>query len=212
MSGLIEKDLRLILQKKSNFVIFIAVGTILAGTTDTHFVTAYMMMIFCILGIGTISYDEFDNGYPFLLTLPFTRKTYVLEKYVFSICTGLFGFVISNLIVIAIQLVTKNEFIMNRILESIMYQPVILVMISFMLPVQFKFGAEKARIGILLVSGGFISCLYLINRFLPDAASLFQTISEMEAGSINVILFLVSLLLLGISYLISISIMKHKEF
>lgn len=212
MSGLIEKDLRLILQKKSNFIIFIAVGSILACTTDNHFVTAYMMMIFAILGIGTISYDEFDNGYPFLLTLPFTRVTYVLEKYVFCIFSGIFGFVISNLIIIAIQLITKNVFPIEAILESFLYLPVILIMVSFILPVQLKFGAEKARIGLLLVSGGFISLLYLVNRFLPDTAALFQTIAEMKSSTVTGILYLISFVFVGISYLISTSIMKHKEF
>ena len=38
-------------------------------------------IVTAIFAITTISYDEFDNGLAFLMTLPVTRKQYVAEKY-----------------------------------------------------------------------------------------------------------------------------------
>ena len=45
-----------------------------------------------------------------------------------------------------------------------------------------------------------------------DTAALFQTIAEMKSSTVTGILYLISFVFVGISYLISTSIMKHKEF
>lgn len=48
-----------------------------------------MTMFRAMIAVGTLSYDETDNGLAFLMTLPVDRKTYVREKYLFIlICTA----------------------------------------------------------------------------------------------------------------------------
>lgn len=48
-----------------------------------------MTMFGAMIAVGTLSYDETDNGLAFLMTLPVDRKTYVREKYLFIlICTA----------------------------------------------------------------------------------------------------------------------------
>ena len=51
---------------------------------DSLFVISYAAILFTILAISTLSYDEYENGMSFLFTLPFSRNTYVVEKYLFG--------------------------------------------------------------------------------------------------------------------------------
>ena len=85
--------------QKSFFIIIIVVGCLLTmGYNDFTFMVGFITFILSLFTVSSISYDEFDNGYPFLLTLPFSRKTYVIEKYVFGLILGLTGWLVSVLI------------------------------------------------------------------------------------------------------------------
>ena len=81
MRGLICKDLRLMMVQKNFLIMLAAVALVsLAAMDDPMFVIMYMTLIFTSFILSTMSYDEFDNGFPFLFTLPITRKLYVREK------------------------------------------------------------------------------------------------------------------------------------
>lgn len=87
MKGLLVKDLKLVKnQGKILILLAIAMGAVF-GIMDANpsFVVSYMTIFFTIFTISTISYDEYDNGFAFLLTLPATRQQYVHEKYLFSL-------------------------------------------------------------------------------------------------------------------------------
>ena len=85
MFGLIEKDLRLTLVRKQTLFIFLAMALIMGQSMEGEFLVGYLTMFAVLVAIGTTSYDEFDNGFAFLMTLPFDRKTYVREKYLFCL-------------------------------------------------------------------------------------------------------------------------------
>lgn len=81
MRGLICKDLRLMLVQKNFFIMLAFVAFVcMAALDDPAFVVMYVTLIFASFLMSTMSYDEFDNGYPFLFTLPISRKLYVQEK------------------------------------------------------------------------------------------------------------------------------------
>ena len=65
------------------FVLVVVMGVILnlAGSGSVSFAIGYFTIVTAIFAITTISYDEFDYGLAFLMTLPVTRKQYVAEKY-----------------------------------------------------------------------------------------------------------------------------------
>ena len=83
MKGLFVKDIELMKQQKQFFILVIVMGVILnlAGSGSVSFAIGYFTFVTAIFAITTISYDEFDNGLAFLMTLPVTRKQYVAEKY-----------------------------------------------------------------------------------------------------------------------------------
>ena len=86
MTGLLIKDFRLLKVQKNFFALitFILFGQILFAENN-FFAISFASLTFSLLSISTVSYDEFDNGNPFLFSLPVTRKGYVLEKYCFGL-------------------------------------------------------------------------------------------------------------------------------
>ena len=66
MKGLVIKDLRLAIQRRQTLLIYLILSVIMGMSLDAGFVIAYMTMLMGIIASGTISYDEYDNGFPFL--------------------------------------------------------------------------------------------------------------------------------------------------
>ena len=94
MKGLFVKDFSLLFQQKRTFIILLFICVVSAFSMDSGYMIGYMCMVFGIIGAGTISYDEADNGFQFLFTLPVDSRTYVAEKYMFSLGLELAGGII----------------------------------------------------------------------------------------------------------------------
>lgn len=90
MKGLWTKDIRLISSQQKNLaVIWLVAAGILIATDQISFAITYTSVVTIMTAISTISYDTFDNGNAFLFTLPFSRKEYTREKYLFSLFWGM---------------------------------------------------------------------------------------------------------------------------
>ena len=63
MSGLFEKDLRLLCQNRQTLVLFLMMAGFLGLTQNGTFVLGYLSFTFSILLTSTISYDEMDQGF-----------------------------------------------------------------------------------------------------------------------------------------------------
>ena len=134
MLGLMRKDLCLLLQRSRALAVMVGVGVLIGFSTDGAFMIGYMTMISAILSIGTISYDEFDNGYPFLMTLPVTRKSYVLAKYVFCLLTCLAGWAMASVIFAGCRIARGTGFGMEQLAQTLAFLPVAGVLTALMLP------------------------------------------------------------------------------
>lgn len=214
MSGLIQKDLCLLLQRSRVMIILVCVGALMGFATDGSFVIGYMTMICAILTVGTVSYDEFDNGYPFLMTLPITKKTYVNSKYIFCMLGGLAGWYISVAIYLSCILI-KGESIslsLSTLTETVAFIPVLGLIISVMLPIQLKYGAEKSRIAIAVIGGGAWALGYLVLRYLPDDIQLPAFLENADELTFTALLFVLCLAAFAVSYPVSLHVMEKKEY
>ena len=152
MSGLFQKDICILKQRSRGIAIILGIGMLMAFSSEGSFVIGYLTMLSSILTISTVSYDEFDNGFEFLLTLPFTKKQYVIEKYLFCLSGCILGCAVSA-VICAVGMIAKGRvFSFNIIEEAVIFIPIFVIMLSVMLPVQLKYGAEKSR----LIVGGFL--------------------------------------------------------
>ena len=105
MKGLLVKDFCLIRQQKKFLAILLLLAIVLNYNSDGSFVIGYLTFVCSFLIISSISYDEYDNGYSFLFTLPVGRKTYVQSKYIFAVllssCSWMTGCVIASVFYLA---------------------------------------------------------------------------------------------------------------
>lgn len=217
MAGLFDKDLRILLQRKQAILLFLAIAVVLGFSTGGTFVVGYTAICFLMLSVGTISYDEFDNGYSFLMTLPITRRTYILEKYLLSGVCGIVAWIVSVVICICESFFQKAAFVTEDFLvDAAAIMPVVFLMMCMMIPVQIKYGAEKSRVvlvavmGIAVVGGiGIKKAVELLDLPLDAVLEKMYTITDVQI-LVGVVVFTIAAILL--SFAISVRIMNHKEF
>lgn len=210
MKGLLLKDLALVkAQMRSAIIIFAVVIFMLIAGQDTGFVIMYANIIFMMFGLSTISYDAFDNGEVFLFTLPITKKLYVQEKYVFSLGALLCGFLLSLVLLLTIKGAGASEisFATGYMLGGTVF-------LSVMLPIELKFGPEKARLAMIAAMIIIASSVYAIVGVARklNMEEYFGELAHIGVPSILTFLGLVSALIIFISYKISCRIMEKKEF
>ena len=217
MAGLFDKDLRILLQRKQAIVMFLVIAVILGFSTGGTFVVGYTTFCILILAVSTISYDEFDNGFSFLMTLPITRQSYVVEKYILCSICGVVAWIFSVVVCICenqykqVTVVTED-----LLMEAAIMLPIVLFIMDIMIPVQIKYGSEKSRIvlisvmGIVMIVGiGVKKAVEMLDLPLESLFEKLQSITEVQVLVGSIIFIIVATLL---SFAISYRIMNNKEF
>lgn len=217
MRGLIEKDIRLTLTRKQTLLIFLIMAVIMSMSMDGSFLLGYLTMLASIVALGTLSYDEFENGFAFLMTLPFSRKTYVREKYVFCFlmaaaawCAGAIMYIVTGILRrTGIDPVSELPMLLSIL-------PVMYVSVTLMIPLQLKYGQEKSRT-VLFIIFGIIAVAIFGTKSLLDGrehpfSMLASSLGSMPSALVLLSLTVVSVFAALISYMISVRIMENKEF
>lgn len=218
MKGLIIKDIKLMKQQR---VFIVALIGLLAGMAffipnanfTSGFVSGYLAILTSIFVVNTISYDEAENGYVFLFSLPFSRKEYVIEKYLLGLAMG----IVSIAIVVVLSIIVGLEKGAIDYSDIGISMAVVffgeLFFLALLVPLQMKFGSEKSRFAIIAIVG----CIYLFVYFLVkilnglgfDVEASLNSISDKE---MLIGVMLVDACLLLASIFISLRIMSKKEF
>ena len=217
MKGLLIKDFKLMLMQKNFFIIIIVVACLISiSSQDPTFMIGFITLILSLFTVSTISYDEFDNGYPFLLTLPFSRKTYVLEKYVYGLILGAGAWIVSVMICSLMLIVQGKPVTSDMLIGAFVILPMFLVIESLMIPVHLRFGGEKGRyaliacVGVLVVIGFVV--MKIVEIFHINVLPLILAIDALGPVMFMVILLMIGFLIMLVSLKVSLSIMNKKEF
>ena len=180
----------------------------------------YMAIIVSMFSLATIGYDEFDNGFRFLFTLPVARKSYVREKYLFFLlslivgiavgcCVGLIAEMIKDSGSLDQYISSLHESIMGAFLVGSFYA-------GLLIPIRTKYDAEKARIVNFAILGTIAAVAYVIFQFKDKAGDLpmkiIKAIENLNDASIIAIIILVSVCILLISERIAERIITNKEY
>lgn len=215
MAGLLEKDIRLIMQRKQMLLLFVVIAVVLGFSQDGTFILGYLSFCAAIVMVSTISYDELDHGYEFLMTLPITAKIYVKEKYLF--CIG--GAVIAWLFAAILYLYFVSKMIrgerfsfLDELPVILIFLPIILLMLSILIPFHLKYGMEKSRIILALLAGIIVAAVYFMKNLIDGNSKILTAINSVNDEVVTIILFALGIFATLISYFISSRIMEKKEF
>lgn len=215
MKGLLMKDLEFVkLQAKSMIFIFVLVIFMLLCGSNFEFVIVYANIIFTMFVITTINYDYFENGCAFLMTLPISRKLYVNEKYVLGLLTAGCGF-LADIVFMLVGHFLKEGYVfgMNNLIFSFAYALGSLVFIALVLPIELKYGPEKARIAMIVVVAVIYAGVFVFTGIGPfDLSGVTTQLLSLEKIVLLGPAGVAVAIALCISYLISCGIMEKKEF
>ena len=214
MAGLLEKDIRLIWGNRQSLLLFFALAVVLGFSQDGTFILGYFPFVIIILIINTIAYDELDNGFQFLMTLPTNAKTYVREKYIFSFAGGIVSWLISATLYFAAKIVHGTQLdVISELPVIVTFLPIIILMAAFMIPMQIKFGVEKSRAVVAGICGAIGACILIFAKFAgQNGRNIFAFLDHMNGWVIVGIGIVLTAVITAISYIISVKIMKKKEF
>ena len=216
MKGLIIKDLCVIKNQMKTLLLVLAFFVIFSiinedATFILFLIPFYMIMIL----ITTFNYDEFNKWDSYCNSLPLSRKEIVKSKYILFNATSLIVLILG----IIASFIIPN-FIENTTFELLFASIIgvafgICLVISLLIPFYYKFGANKGRIMLLLCVTilvlliGFITSLDVFNN--SKLTLLFNSLNNLNIITITLFLFIISLIIMYVSYLISIKIYFNKE-
>ncbi|MBO4389514.1 MAG: ABC-2 transporter permease [Lachnospiraceae bacterium] len=218
MRGLIEKDIRLMLQRKTFLLVFVAIAVILGIYMDGTFVVSYCCLAGLVFSISTLSYDEYDNGYPFLFSLPISRKGYAAEKLLFTFGCVLAGWIVGLILQIPISFFKGNltDDITGFYTGALLFLALFLIVVAILVPVELHFGMEKSRIAMAGLFGGcFLIGLAgpkLIEFLNINTEELKATVLSLPVPALVGGVIGITLIIMGASYLITALVMEKKEF
>lgn len=218
MKGLLIKDLCLLKGQRNFFLIILLFAVVTLFTSmDPVFIVSYSTIIISMFTMSTLSYDEYDNGYPYLFSLPVTRKSYVMGKYIFALLICGVTWLAAALLSTVYQSIQGFDRSMLSWLFTIIAIYLASIYINaFMIPLQLKFGGEKGKIAVFGVFVIIVVACFAFHQLCQiigfDWMEFLNQILETNKYLLLGMIGISPIIILPISYKISVMILNKKEF
>lgn len=207
MKGLLIKDFLLLRAYGRSLLLLLLLFLSIGVTSGTGMIVGIVMIESIMLAVSTFSYDDMAKWNTYMLSMPVSRKTAVREKYVLALLLGLMGIVLSlltGLLAGAIRGGVDWKELGWAVAACLM---IACLYLSVMLPLTFRYGAEKMRILLLAVFFVLFFILFggytLLIKSAPGALA-----SLVRLWSVFPVLIVAAL---AVSYVISQRIFAKKE-
>lgn len=214
MMGMVCKDILVQGKALRFYLMFMAVYVVLvfAGVFETFILGTLSVIMGMLLPMSSMAYDEQVKWDSFAAATPGGRRSIVAGKYLFTLLvllgSGLLAFLCTGLMVL---LGGTEPLSLEHVvsLAGCMGAGVLINCVS--LPLMFKFGAEKSRIiylGVFVVAFGGGT---LLIKLMEDGAYL-PVPPAWLVNALPVVLVLGVVILLVISFIVSLHICEKKEY
>lgn len=211
MSGLILKDLLNLKSYSKIIVLFVVIFGAVSfySGSNANFFANFFLMFFLMLTITTFSYDSSSKWELYAMSFPVGRKRIVLSKYVLALILTLAGFLVSALLTLLTCLGQRSwEGLAAQGLSALLVASGGLITLSVVMPLVFRFGAEKSRFLMMLIFiipwiGLSVFSQLQIDPMTIDMEQMFWWIMALAPVAAVVMLI--------ISYLISCAIYERKD-
>lgn len=205
MKGLMVKDLLLMKNQVRTLLLLVLCGAVMSIYFVPQAVIFYLTVMGGTVAVGTLSFDEADKGFSYLLTLPVTRKGYAREKYLFTTLWTAGCALIGAAVCLLLSLAAGKPVSLEEICLSWLFSLLgVSLMTGLMIPFRLKYGSEKGRM--ILFAVVFILLRRMSGTEMPAwAAGLNRPVSL-------VVLLFACILLFLLSERVSEGIMTKKEF
>ena len=203
MIGLLIKDIYNIRKQAlwylATIIIFAFLSIVLK---NGGFIAGIGMVTAVNVQLTAIAYEEREGWQKFIVASGTKISHIVIEKYIMGL---VFSF-ISTIALLIFFLMT--EVAINSWLEFTISVCMQLLTLSIAMPITFKFGVEKSRsylmVAVFAIMVIFVALMTLFGKVLNTIV--------INVALISSLLIIMALIILGVSYYISIKIYKKKEF
>ena len=207
MLGFLQQDL--LLQKKDlihNAILFFAISYLFK---DNWSLTAWLLVLQSMsMLVGGIVEDMKSNFSAYAVGLPNGRKRIVLSKYVLYLLYSLIVFLINTLLRV---IVSEKTSLFWQDTISILFAMFVtsMLIISILFPIIFYSGTMKGLLGFYILLVLFIALVVL--RYTKWNIPFYEFF-VFRALPHQVFLIVIALIAFLISYVLSLRIIKEKEF
>lgn len=221
MKGLLVKDLRLMFTTKLVFVVIIMALLMSIFATDAPYILVLVGSLFSVSLVAmTCGNDEMNNVKAYLLTLPTSRRDYVIEKYLLTIVMMILSNVVMLTICLALAFklgepIDRLEIAINLGIGTIIGN----VMAAAVLMLSIVFNSRIYRLVVAIIGGAVFLFAIGVKKFvITETFTMPQTILNaiewMEQNPIETIgIFnIAAILLMVVSFVISLITINRKEF
>lgn len=177
----------------------------LQGQFNISFIPSFIIVM---LFMSIFSYDEYNNWNAYAITLPGGRKNIVKSKFVAGLFLTLLSIIITvvlNCLVSVINSNLKFDDFVSTLLGSV---SAIALIQAIMYPFIFKYGMEKGRIILFVLSFAIVGIIVLFSKVINIPLDIISFFNNYWFIIVPIILTIS----LFISYKISKKIYLKKEF
>ncbi len=219
MTGLILKDFLVMKKTLRYYLLVMAVYSFLAftGTFTYSIVSGFAVIMGCIAPMSVFAYDEQARWDKFAVSTPVGRKGVVKARYLFSLILLLAGGVLA--VVLSTVIVR-----FGKVQVSVWWEPLAitatvclvgLLMNCVILPLLFKFGAEKSRAISLLLFGVIFGGMAFLSWLVKDRGVNLSGVGDAIAALPPAVLIaapvVIVFALFWLSYQVSVGFYQKKE-
>lgn len=215
IKGLLLKDLLELKSYKRNFLLSILIyGFIIITQMNeggVSFMASFMIMfLFSLYAISTFNYDEKTQSDRYVLTFPLTRKDVIKSKYILGILSIIFGSIIGLVLSFGLSYIVLKKIpsIGGYFSELTVSFYIISLIQCFQIPFIYKYGAEKGRNQIYIITLGLSLLIILFSILFPNVS--YDFINKMGLYLYIIVFFLI-IFNYYFSFIISYKVYSKKD-
>lgn len=201
MKSLILKDLYNISHNsKAMILILIVMGAFFIPMNGPVSYVAISTLLCSMMVVTTFSFDDTVKWNRYALVMPVTRKEIVISKYIVLLLFSLCGVFIGIIVSFGAEIFTHNIIVLETLFSGAASLGIALIFGSIIIPLLFKYGAEKARMLMILC---FLIPAGIVYAIMNIAQRLNLSLSD--TGLLSNLLWFIPLLIIAF-VLISVKI------
>jgi ABC-2 type transport system permease protein len=209
---LVKKDFLLI--KKFIFImmlIFLGIPVFTVWTVPSlsgFYPFLHMVVLGEIILLQAVSQTEakYPKAAALLCAAPYSRNTFVIAKYVFSLLIFAYCYVAYTFIMLAINREMMLD--LSMVLVVLLFA---VTLCGIYLPVELRYGLVKAKFIFMVLVLIFSLGPTLLSDVLSNITLDFSVLAKIPANLRNIILALVNIMVFCVSMVISLKIYKRKD-
>ncbi|MGM9537212.1 MAG: ABC-2 transporter permease [Candidatus Onthomonas sp.] len=204
MKSLLLLDWYTLWKQLKLFLFFIAFYAVMALMSQSYAFLGFSVLFLCMMPYYLLQLSDNTHVDALLLLMPVGRTAVVAERYV----TALLSAACALPIFLAAGLIMGGDAVTLLVLQL----SAGLIVLALLLPLAYKFGSTKSRMLMLVMLALFFSTSGVISGLLTEDGSLPEISIDHWVGILARFALPAALVLLGVSYLVSLRIYQKREF